>query len=245
MTIDDITDYKPGEYGRKRIKPSEWIESHIRKWDRDKHEKTSDRKEKQDLLPSVCFSRKIGVGALEIADILSNRTGLKVVDREILEHMARDSSLAMKTVELFDERYPGKMSELSAMIFREKSFVLSDYYKQLARTVIALANFEPSIFVGRGIHLILPRDRVLAVRLICSDEYRIKRLAKIMKTTEAETKKRLEIIDKEQREFFRDVFQKKDAVAYEFDMVINMDHLRDPEQAAKIVACAFKEKFGL
>ena len=41
------------------------------------------------------------------------------------------------------------------------------------------------------------------------------------------------------------MFQKKDAVAYEFDMVINMDHLRDPKQAAKIVACAFKEKFGL
>ena len=245
MTIDDITDYKPGEYGRKRIKPSEWIESHIRKWDVDKHEKARDRKEKQDLLPSVCFSRKIGVGALEIADILSNMTGLKVVDRQILEHMAQDSSLAMKTVELFDERYPGKMSELSAMIFNEKSFVLSDYYKQLARSVIALANFEPSIFVGRGIHLILPRDRVLAVRLICSDDYRVKRLAGIMKTTEAETRKRLEIIDKEQREFFRDVFQKKDAVAYEFDMVINMDHLRDPKQAAKIVACAFKEKFGL
>ncbi len=245
MTIDDITDYKPGEYGRKRIKPSEWIESHIRKWDVDKQEKSRDRKEKQELLPSVCFSRKIGVGALEIADILSNMTGLKVVDREILEHMAQDSSLAMKTVELFDERYPGKMSELSAMIFNEKSFVLSDYYKQLARSVIALANFEPSIFVGRGIHLILPRDRVLAVRLICSDEYRVKRLAGIMKTTESETRKRLEIIDKEQREFFRDVFQKKDAVAYEFDMVINMDHLRDPKQAAKIVACAFKEKFGL
>lgn len=245
MTIDDITDYTPGEYGRKRIKPSEWIESHIRKWDVDKHEKARDRKEKQDLLPSVCFSRKIGVGALEIADILSNMTGLKVVDRQILEHMAQDSSLAMKTVELFDERYPGKMSELSAMIFNEKSFVLSDYYKQLARSVIALANFEPSIFVGRGIHLILPRDRVLAVRLICSDDYRVKRLAGIMKTTEAETRKRLEIIDKEQREFFRDVFQKKDAVAYEFDMVINMDHLRDPKQAAKIVACAFKEKFGL
>ena len=245
MTIDDITDYKPGEYGRKRIKPSEWIESHIRKWDVDKHEKARDKKEKQELLPSVCFSRKIGVGALEIADILSDITGLKVVDREILEHMAKDSSLAMKTVELFDERYPGKMSELSAMIFNEKSFVLSDYYKQLARSVIALANFEPSIFVGRGIHLILPRDRVLAVRLICSDDYRVKRLAGIMKTTEAETRKRLDIIDKEQREFFRDVFQKKDAVAYEFDMVINMDHLRDPKQAAKIVACAFKEKFGL
>jgi cytidylate kinase len=245
MTIDDITDYKPGEYGKKRIRPSEWIESHIRRWNSDKSEKAKDRQEKPALLPSICFSRKIGVGALEIADILSEMVGLKVVDREILEHMVKDSSLAMKTVEIFDERYPGKMSELSAMIFNERSFILSDYYKQLAKTVIALANLEPSIFVGRGIHLILPREKVLAVRLICSDDYRIRRLAGIMKTTEAETKKRLEIIDKEQREYFKDVFQKKDAVAYEFDLVINMDHIREPGQAAKIVACAFEQKFGL
>jgi cytidylate kinase len=244
MTIDDFTDYKPGDYGKKRIKPSDWLNAHIKKWNSEKSEKEKMKKEKL-VVPSVCFSRKVGVGALEIADILSERTGLKVVDREILQQMAQDTSIAQKTIELFDERYPGRMIELSAMIFNEKSFILSDYYRELAKCVIALANLQPSIFVGRGIHLILPRDQVLAVRLICSDEYRIKRLAGIMKTTEAETKKRLDIIDKEQRDFFKDVYQKKDALPYEFDLVINMDYIKVPEQAAKIVECAFAQKFDL
>jgi cytidylate kinase len=244
MTIQDITDYKPGEYGKTRTKPTDWINAQIQKWSADKIEKERQKKG-QTMVPCICFSRKIGVGALEIADIVSEKMGLKVVDREILEHMVKDAALSMKTVELFDERHPGMMSELSAMIFNEKSFIASDYSRQLAKSVIALANMEPSIFVGRGVHLILPRDQVLAVRLICSDEYRIKRLAGIMKTTEAETKKRLDVIDKEQREFFKNIYQKKDASPYEFDLVINMDHIRDSAQAAKIVACAFEQKFDL
>ena len=241
MTIEDISDYKPGDYGKKRIKPSDWLNAQVNKWDSEKSSKA--RKKITGFAPCVCFSRKIGVGGLEIADILSKMIGSKVVDREILEHMARDSDLARKTIEIFDERYPGKMSELSAMIFNEKSFITSDYLRLLAKSVIALASFEPSIFVGRGIHLVLPREQVLAVRLICSDEYRVQRLAGIMKTTETEAIKRLAVIDKEQREFFKNVYQKKDASPYEFDLVINMDHIHEPARAAKIVACAFEQKF--
>ena len=66
----------------------------------------------------------------------------------------------------FDERYPGKMSELGAMFFGEKSFIMSDYVKNLVSAVFTFANMGSTIFVGRGIHLILPRDRVLAVRTI-------------------------------------------------------------------------------
>lgn len=244
MTLTDLTDYKPGDYGKKRIKPSDWLNAYVHKWNSEKSEKEK-KKTVKGFVPTLCISRKIGVGALEMADILSQKMGLKVIDREILEHMARDTALAQKTIELFDERHPGMMSELSAMIFNEKSFILSDYYKLLARSVIALASLEPSIFVGRGIHLILPREHVLAVRLICSDEFRINRLARIMKTTEAEAKKRMVVIDKEQRDFFKEVYQKKDASPYEFDMVINMDYIRDTQQAADIVAQAFQRKFDL
>ena len=55
----------------------------------------------------ICFSRKIGVGALEIADLVAEKTGLRVVDREILEYIANDSNLRKKTVDFFDERHHG------------------------------------------------------------------------------------------------------------------------------------------
>ncbi len=131
------------------------------------------------------------------------------------------------------------------MLVGKKTFIQSDYARRLISTIIPIANFEPTIFVGRGTHLILPRDRVLAVRFICSREYRIKRLAKILNVPEEEVDKKLDELDKDQSAFFKKVYGKKDASAYEFDMVINLDYIKEPQCAARIVAHAFREKFGI
>jgi cytidylate kinase len=197
-----------------------------------------------EMPPAICFSRKIGAGALETADQLAEKINYRVVDRELLEHIAKDKDLSKKTVEFFDERYPGKMSELASMLFGEKSFIMSDYVRNLIRAVFSFANMGSSIFVGRGAHLILPRDRVLAVRIICSDKYRIARLADILHVAEDEAEKLLHTIDREQRAFFKKSFGKKDATPYEFDLVINSDFITEPREAAEIVAHAFKIKFA-
>jgi len=169
---------------------------------------------------------------------------LPVVDREILEHIAKNLKLSQETIEFFDERYPGKMTELAAMLFGEKSFIMSDYIRNFISAVFTFADRGSTIFVGRGTHLILPRDRVLAVRVICSIEHRIKRLAKILDIEETEAKKLLGQIDKEQRDFFKKAFRKKDASPYEFDLIINCDYLTEPQGAAEIVARAFRDKFA-
>jgi len=197
------------------------------------------------MRPAICFSRKIGAGALEIADLLAEKIYCRVVDRELLDHIAKDKELSKKTVEFFDERYPGKMLELGSMLFGEKSFIMSEYVKNLVRAVFTFSNMGSSIFVGRGAHLILSRDRVLAVRIICSDEYRIARLADIIDVEETEAEKLLHQIDREQRAFFKKAFGKKDASPYEFDLVINSDFIADPDEAAEIIKCAFKEKFSV
>lgn len=196
------------------------------------------------MAPAICFSRKIGGGALEIADILSGKIKLPVVDREILEHIAQNLKLSKKTIEFFDERYPGKMAELGAMFLSEKSFIMSDYIRNFVSAVFTFADRGSTIFVGRGTHLVLPRDRVLAVRVVCSDELRIKRLATIQGIEETEAKKILGQIDKEQRDFFKKAFGKKDASPYEFDLIVNCDYLSEPQGVAKIVAQAFIQKFA-
>jgi len=200
--------------------------------------------ETEKIAPVICFSRKIGGGALEIADILARKIQLPVVDREILEHIAQDLTLSKETIEFFDERYPGKIAELAKMLVGEKSFIMSDYIKSFVSAVFTFADRGSTIFVGRGTHLILPRDRVLAVRVICSNEVRIKRLAAILDIEELEAKKLLGQIDREQREFFKKAFGKKEASPYEFDLIINCDHLTEPQSAAEIVAQAFREKFA-
>jgi cytidylate kinase len=235
--------YQPGFYGKKRQTPEQWVDAYFKKWTLEQARKKKEL-EPSPVFPSICFSRRIGVGALEVADHLSQLIQYRVVDRQIMEHMARDASLSMKIIELFDERYPGRMSELFAMLTSEKTFIKSDYARQLAKTVTALASTEPTIFVGRGTHFILPRDLTLSVKIVCSKEYRVKRLADILSIDKKEAQKHLERYDREQRQFFKTVYQKEEADLDGIDLVINRDHLAGASAAAKIVACAFEQKFG-
>ncbi len=244
VLLRSVTPYVPGTYAKKRPAAGEMVSQFVREWEGRRRKLAQQKGAPLQIPPCICFSRKIGVGALEIADILARKIRLRVADREILEHMTGEAGLDKETVQFFDEIYPGKTVELSAMLFGEKSFVMGDYMRSLVGAVLALAASESTIFVGRGTHLILPRDRVLAVRLICSDEFRIRRLATLLKASEAEAAATLAKIDREQRAFFKKAFGKKDASPYEFDMVINCDHLDSPRLAAELISRAFRKKFA-
>ncbi len=236
--------YIPGTYAKSTSQTSILTDYYIKEWEKKQGRlKVKEKKEKK-ILPSICFSRKIGVGAVEIADLLAKKTGYPVFERAIIEHMVDNSHLNQKTITFFDERYPGKLREMAAFLFGEKSYVMSDYVKHLFRTVLSIADIGSTVFVGRGTHLILPRDRVLAVRLICSREYRCQRLAAILDVSAKNVDDKLDEIDKEQRVFFKKVFHKQDALPYEFDLCINCDYIKKPQSAADIIYTAFMEKFA-
>ena len=239
------TKYVPGTYAKPRPSASEMANRYIREWD-EKHREAK-AKEPQAVLypPTICISRKLASGAVEIADLVAEKIGYRVVDQQILQHIATNASLSEKTVAIFDERYPGKLSELVTLAFGEKAFIKSDYAKHLFSSVYAIAALGPTIFVGRGVHLLLDREKVLAVRIISSDQFRIQRLATLMSISKEEAAKQISELDRLQAAFFKEVYNKKDASPYEFDMVINCDYIKEPRSAAEIVLTAFRRKFGL
>jgi cytidylate kinase len=218
---------------------------YIREWE-DKHRETAAKEPKPvEYPPTICISRKLASGAVEIADQIAAKIGYRVVDQQILQHIATNASLSEKTVAMFDERYRGKISELVALAFGEKAFIKSDYAKHLFRSVYAIAALGPTIFVGRGVHLLLDREKALAVRIISSDQFRIQRLASLMNISKEEAAKQISELDRLQAAFFKEVYNKKDASPYEFDMVINCDYIKEPRSAAEIILTAFRRKFGL
>lgn len=238
--------YLPGTYAQKRPDAAQRAQHYVRQWELKVEQKrrTSEQLSATAVMsPAICFSRKVGVGALEIAELLSQKTGHRVADRMIIEKIATDADLGDKTVTFFDERHPGQINQIGAFLFGEKSFVMGDYMRKLYSAVFSLAESEATIFVGRGTHLILPRDRVLAVRCISSPEYRVKRVADILDVSEDTARKELDAADKEQQRFFQKAFGKKDASPYEFDLVINCDFINKPGWAAAIIQQAFENKF--
>ncbi|HSO62864.1 MAG TPA: cytidylate kinase-like family protein [Desulfobacterales bacterium] len=243
MMMNPTTPYVPGTYAKKRPDAGAVASQYVREWEVRRQRLMQHKALPTEIPPCICFSRKVGVGALEVADILARKLHMRVADREILEHMSGETRLEKETVRFYDELYPGKTVELSALLFGKKSFQMDDYLRNLANAVYSMATIGPTIFVGRGTHLILPRERVLAVRLICSDSFRAERLASLLKIDAEEAGKTLTKIDREQKAFFKKAFGRKDAPASEFDLVVNFDHLGDPRLAADLVARCFRKKF--
>ena len=238
-----IDSYVPGTYARRKPGAETMVGHYVRAWEQRGEAARQVKAASSEIAPCIAFSRKIGVGALEIADILGAKLECPVADRTIIEQIANQANTSEAAIGFFDERFPGYTNRTFKYLFGEKSFIDSDYSRHLISAVFAIAGLEPTIFVGRGAHLILPRARVLAVRCIGSDDYRVKRLADILGVGMATAREKLAVIDKEQAAFFKKVFGKKAASPYEFDLVVNLDHFVNPEDAADIVALAFERKF--
>jgi len=237
--------YIPGTYVKHRPSAPEKASRYIREWDEKRIEKREKEPEFVEFPPTICISRKLAVGAVEIADIVAEKIGYRVIDQQLLQHIATQASLSEKTVSIFDERYPGKLSEWVTLAFGEKAFIKSDYTKQLFSSVYAIAAFGPTIFVGRGVHLLLPREKVLALRIISSVQFRVQRLVSLMNISREDAAKQIRELDQQQTAFFKEVYNKKDASPYEFVLVINCDYIKEPRSVAEIILSAFREKFGL
>jgi hypothetical protein len=241
-THPNASKHVPGIYPKTRPDAAEMAAKYVHEWDQKRLEIAA-TKGKGRYWPAICFSREVGVGALEIAVTLAERIGYRVVDRQILEYIANQAHLSEKTAAFFDERYPGKLAEFLSMAFGEKAFSKSEYTRHLFTAVITIAGLGPALFVGRGTHLLAPRNLLLAVRFVASREYRIQRLAAGLGLSESEAEVKLDEMDRERRAFYKAVYGKKYLSPYDFDLVINCDYLGSPGCAADIVERAFREKF--
>ncbi|MFO7557390.1 MAG: cytidylate kinase-like family protein [Desulfobacterales bacterium] len=230
----------PWSHGRRRKNITEMTDHCMREWENRHMKKQSLPK----MPPTICFSRPIGCGVMNIADILAKKINYRVVDREILEYVAGKTPLSSKAIKFFNEQYPDFITQYLMMIGSEKPFVTSDNIKLLFSAIIAIANLSPTIFIGRGAYLLLPRERTLSVRFICGKNRRVKQIAGIYDIKEAEADKMLKMIDSEQHDFFKVVYQIKEINPKDFDMVINCDFITEPAWAADIVEAAFINKFG-
>ena len=239
----NTVEYVPGLYTHKKPSTAELTDRYVREWDKDYQKIETEDNQASKLFPTICFSRIIGVGAVEIADILAKKIGYRVVDRQILEHITNEIRLSNITTASFDRRYPGKTSEYLSRLFNEKPFPDNEYNRHLFATMFAIAGLGPTIFIGWGTHLVLPRNRVMAVRLVCSKEYRIKRWATLLQVGEQEIQKKLEELNLKQSYFYKKVYNLEKVSSQEFDLIINCDCVKNPEWVVDIVFSFFNKKF--
>jgi len=136
----------------------------------------------------ISMTRQYGAAGTEVARVVAEKMGYRLVDRGVLEEIARRAGISVKSVEdadrtagsvllsLFSELYSTKPSYRNVPGIRTE-FDETKYRKFLIRIITEIAKQGDVVILGRGSQLIL-KDHPDTFRfyLVASEEHRVENI---------------------------------------------------------------------
>ena len=185
--------------------------------------------------PYLVVSREAGVDARELAQAVASQCGWKMLDRELLDYMAEHDQLSRLALEFVDERAASWFHEMFGKWLDEHLISQAEYVSRLGKLVLLATQHESTVFVGRGVQFLLPREAGLAVRIIAPRKQRIAHLMQSRKCGARDAEKFMDETDHARAQFVRRYFLHDVAVPHLYDLVLNLEHLTREEVVKLIV----------
>jgi cytidylate kinase len=170
---------------------------------------------------TIALSREAGTNASLVAQLLGERSGWAVYDRELLERVAEEMGLRASLLESVDERHKSWLQECFEAFASTSAVSKSAYVRHLVETLLALAVHGECVIVGRGAAQVLPMATTLRVRLVGPMEARIETICQRFRMSHEEATQWVEQIDRERVQFVQDHFQKDPTDPRRYDLVLN------------------------
>jgi hypothetical protein len=220
---------------------SEVAERQMRRWaldiqtEKERTEAGPDLEVRELIKPYIVISREAGVDAADLANGISDHCGWKVLDRELLDYLAEHDHLSRLALDFVDERTVSWFHEMFGTWLEKQLVSQAEYVARLGRLVLLAAQHESSIFVGRGVQFMLPRELGFTVRLIAPLKQRISRMKMLNACTEPEARRLVDELEENRQNFVKRYFQHDIADPHLYDLVINLGYV-PREEAASLVA---------
>jgi cytidylate kinase len=189
--------------------------------------------------PYISISREAGAGGEEVAGRVAQRLGWEVMDKNLLDEVARRYHLSKSRLRLVDETTSNWVHDMLGPWADPQIVPHEKYLVRLARVVRAAAQRGNVIFVGRGAPFLLPRDHGLAVRIIADEKYRVDQTMRSEGLDETAARRRIGEIDRGRREFVQRFFHRNPDDPHLYDLVIRTDRL-GVEGAADLIVAAYE-----
>lgn len=170
---------------------------------------------------TVTISRQAGAGGSEIARRLAEEFKMDLVGRQLIELVAKSTKMNVKMVELLDEKAANRIDSMITSFFVARQLSPDVYFRHLTRVIAAIGDRGWSIIVGRGAHLIIPREKAIRLRFIAPDEYRIGHFMSKRQMTYDEAKGYVGKKDADREGFIRKYFKIDSNDPMNFDLVVN------------------------
>lgn len=219
-----------------RIKDSEIdekiVEYQIERWRRS-------GKSTQDVV--VTISRQAGAGGSEIARRLADAFKMDLIGRQIIQHVAKSARMTTQVVEFLDEKAVSRIESMINSMFVNRHLSTDVYFRHLTRAIAAIGEHGNAIIVGRGAHLLLPKEKTLRFRFIAPQECRIEYFMKSRDMTKAEAQQYVEQRDADRTGFIQKYFKADADDPSHFDLVINTE-MFGIEGAFRIVSAVVRQR---
>jgi cytidylate kinase len=224
------------------IKVTQIVEQQVKAWsyrsvsERDAEKKTA-------ILPVITISREFGAQGAALAEILNQRIGFRVWDKELLQAIADELGSDQKLLETLDERSQQVVEDTVAG-FMDHIYTNVSYLKTLIRVVKTIEVHGKGIIVGRGANYICQHPKSLHVRIVAPFKSRVADFAGRENLSMHESRRIIKQKDEERAEFIRRNFLQDVSNASDYDLIINSDTY-SLEQAADLILDAYEMKTGV
>lgn len=194
--------------------------------------------------PCIALSRETSSGGRLIGQLAAKKLHMKFYDKELVNLIAKNTKKRQEIVEALDEKSKSLIENIIDDL-RSWENILPEmtYFKQLCRTVLALTEKNPVVFVGRGVNFIIPAERCFRVRVIAPLYIRIQNTIKYEHKNPQKAKETIRQIHFDRKDFTQKYFRKDISNANYYDLVINTEYFSIP-QAVNIVVKGYREKFS-
>jgi len=184
--------------------------------------------------PIVTISRQRGSGGRYLARALARRLDLQIHDQDIVEYIARNEKIARDVVAQLDAGATSQIDLWIKGVLNRRIYLRDEFQEQLVRAIRALAMHGGVVILGRGGNFILDDHADLRVRMVASDETRIRALMAETDCSEGEAAERVAASDEARAGFIRKLYHADIDDPRNYDLVLNttgMDRERLPELA--------------
>ncbi len=188
----------------------------------------------------VAVSREAGAGGSEIGKLIGEKLGWEVFDKNLLDQMAGRFRLPRMMLDLVDETPSSWVYDVLGTWMDREIVPHEKFAAFLTRIVLAAVHRGHIVFVGRGAQFLLPRQEVLAVRVVASPQYRIRQIMERTGLSQSDARRQMTELDNGRREFAMRFFHHDITDPHLYDMVLNVERCGKAEAVREILAALAK-----
>lgn len=184
----------------------------------------------------ITMSRQIATHGEFVGQLVAERLGLRYLDQELLEDLARRLQVDAGVVSKFDEQ---AMDPVQSVLWEWLSQVNEQKYLRALRESLAeIADSGGGVVMGRGANFLHAGPQNLRVRLVAPLEYRIEQFCAMHDIAPEIAHYAILQNDQIREKFIRKMFQKDMNDSIHYDLSINLAETPLETAAAAVIHAA-------